>query len=176
MTALAICIAVATLGIDVGWKPLPEGGVEYIIQLDPLALEALRDGQPLQSDIHPDAGEVRSYRIIIGSEKLTREEQPVRPKPTKESQEKLTREKQPAQPKPTKESLKKLPKKSPTNNRPQPPSPLPAKPWLPLTVTLFGLFASLGANVYLAWIAWEFRQRAKRGPDPPSFSVGEEVV
>jgi len=154
MTALAICIAVATLGIDVGWKPLPEGGVEYIIQLDPLALEALRDGQPLQSDIHPDAGEVRSYRIIVGSEKLTREKQPARPKPTKEP-------------------LEKLPKESPTNKRPQPPPPLPAKPWLPLTVTLFGLFASLGANVYLAWIAWEFRQRAKRGPDSPSFSVEE---
>jgi hypothetical protein len=37
----------------------------------------------------------------------------------------------------------------------------PAKPWLPLTFTLFGLFASLGANVFLGWIAWDSRQRCR---------------
>lgn len=35
----------------------------------------------------------------------------------------------------------------------------PGKPWLPLTFTLFGLFASLGANVYLVWIAYDVRRR-----------------
>jgi hypothetical protein len=37
----------------------------------------------------------------------------------------------------------------------------PAKPWWPLTFTLLGLFASLGANMYLGWIAWGFRQRCR---------------
>ncbi len=37
-----------------------------------------------------------------------------------------------------------------------------AAPWLPLTCTLFGLFASLGANVFLGWIAWDARQRLRR--------------
>ena len=66
MNALLISIAVATLGIDVGWQRLPEGGMQYIIQLDPQALEALRAGQPIESDIPAGAGEVRSYRIIVG--------------------------------------------------------------------------------------------------------------
>ena len=35
----------------------------------------------------------------------------------------------------------------------------PARPWLPLSFALFGLFASLGANVFLGWIAWDSRQR-----------------
>ena len=30
--------------------------------------------------------------------------------------------------------------------------PAPPKPWLPLMGALLALFASLGANVYLAWI------------------------
>jgi len=32
----------------------------------------------------------------------------------------------------------------------------PSKPWL---LTLFGLFASLGGNVYLLWVAFDFRSR-----------------
>jgi len=32
-------------------------------------------------------------------------------------------------------------------------------PWLPLTFTLFALFASLGGNLYLGWITWELRNR-----------------
>ena len=67
MNPLLVYIAAATLGIQVGWQPLPEGGMEYIIQLDPAALDALRDGQPLQSDIPADAGEIRAYRIIMGT-------------------------------------------------------------------------------------------------------------
>ena len=66
MNALLISIAVATLGIDYGWQRLPEGGMQYIIQLNPQALEALRAGQPIESDIPAGAGEVRSYRIIVG--------------------------------------------------------------------------------------------------------------
>ncbi len=73
MNALLISIAVATLGIDYGWQRLPEGGMQYIIQLNPQALEALRAGQPIESDIPAGAGEVRSYRIIVGKEQLPHE-------------------------------------------------------------------------------------------------------
>ncbi len=31
----------------------------------------------------------------------------------------------------------------------------PTKPWLPFTLALLALFASLGGNVFLGWIAWE---------------------
>ena len=33
------------------------------------------------------------------------------------------------------------------------------KPWLPLSLALLGLFASLGANVFLVWVASDFRGR-----------------
>jgi hypothetical protein len=35
-------------------------------------------------------------------------------------------------------------------------------PWLPLTFTLFALFASLGGNLYLGWITWELRNRFRK--------------
>jgi hypothetical protein len=36
------------------------------------------------------------------------------------------------------------------------------KPWLPLTLTTLALFASLGGNVYLGWVAWGLYWRHRR--------------
>jgi hypothetical protein len=41
----SVRIAAAALGIDVGWQPLPEGGMEYIIQIAPQTLETLKAGE-----------------------------------------------------------------------------------------------------------------------------------
>ena len=120
MNTLLIYVAAATLGFQYGWERLPDGGMEYIIQLDSAAIDALRDGQPLRSAIPSDAGEIRAYRIVMGPGKPKRETP--------------------------------LPKPAPVE---------PAKPWLPLTLTILGLFASLGANVFLGWIAWGFRRRCQ---------------
>ena len=38
----------------------------------------------------------------------------------------------------------------------------PARPWLPLTVSLLALFASLGGNVYLGWLHVESRAKYRR--------------
>jgi hypothetical protein len=119
MKLLALCMATAVLGVQVGWQKLPEGGMEYIIQFDSQTLEALKAGQPVQSDIPPGAGDVRSYRIVVGTERLPRDTPPEKPKPS--------------------------------------------GPWMPMTLTLFGLFASLGANVYLGWIVWGLRRRRQSG-------------
>ena len=73
MNPLLICVAAATFGFPVGWERLPEGGMEYVIQLDSTAIEILRDGQPLQSAIPADAGEIRAVRIMMGPGKLKRE-------------------------------------------------------------------------------------------------------
>ena len=35
----------------------------------------------------------------------------------------------------------------------------PSRPWLPLSFALLGLFASIGSNVYLGWIAWGVHAR-----------------
>ena len=74
MNALLISIAVATLGIDVGWQRLPEGGMQKnIIQLDPQAPVPSRRG-PADRKRHSGqrAGDVQSYRIIVGKGPLRR--------------------------------------------------------------------------------------------------------
>ncbi len=130
MNPLLICIATATLGFQVGWERLPDGGMEYVIQLDAAAIEALRDGQTLHSAIPADAGEVRAYRIVMGTGRPRREAPPPKPAPP------------------------------PAKSSPVEP-PRPAQSSFPLTLTILGLFASLGANVFLAWIAWGFRRRCQ---------------
>jgi len=61
------------LAVEVGWQPLPEGdGMEYLIQLSPKDLEAMQLGEPWRTDIPPSVGNVRSYRISVGTESLPR--------------------------------------------------------------------------------------------------------
>lgn len=68
-----ICLAVAALGIDVGWQRLPEGGVQYLIQIAPETLESLKAGQAIESDIPPTVKDIRGYRITVGNKQLPRE-------------------------------------------------------------------------------------------------------
>ena len=37
--------------------------------------------------------------------------------------------------------------------------PAAERPWLPLWLTVLALFASLGGNLFLAWITWDARSR-----------------
>jgi hypothetical protein len=41
------------------------------------------------------------------------------------------------------------------------PAPPETKPWLPLTVAMLALFASLGGNVFLGWVAWDSYNRSR---------------
>ena len=49
MLTMMIFVATASAGINAGWERLPEGGMEYIIQLDPQTLEKLRVGTAIQA-------------------------------------------------------------------------------------------------------------------------------
>lgn len=73
MGSSLICIATVLLGVDVGWQPLPEGGVAYLIQIEPEAVEGLRRGMTVSSDILPMVRDVRAFRITVGRETLPRE-------------------------------------------------------------------------------------------------------
>jgi hypothetical protein len=61
------------LGVDVGWKPLPEGGLEYIIQIEPELLNSLRSGQTISSDVPLVLRDIRRYRIQVGDGRLPQE-------------------------------------------------------------------------------------------------------
>ncbi|MEX0937990.1 MAG: hypothetical protein WDZ59_09010 [Pirellulales bacterium] len=73
MIAATALLAVATFGVDTGWEPLPDGGLVYIIQIEPQLLSAMREGTQIASEIPAELAGVRSYRILIGDGTLPRE-------------------------------------------------------------------------------------------------------
>jgi hypothetical protein len=74
MNGAAILLVTATLGVDFGWKSLPNDEVEYIIQIEPALLESLENGEPIASELLPEVrGNVRRFRVQIGSAPLPRE-------------------------------------------------------------------------------------------------------
>ena len=177
MGTIMICLAAATLGVDVGWQRLPDGGMEYIIQIEPQTLEALRAGEAIQSDIPASAGDVRSYRIVVGSKKLPRDK-PAASRTTAPQKIAANEVSPPAAPQrlapdPTVKPLRGQPAtfvepssaspadKPPTQTTVVATPEQPPKPWVPLTFALLGLFASLGGNLYLGWIAWDTRKRCR---------------
>lgn len=54
-------------GLEYGWTQLPDGRVEYIIQLDDKAIEALKNGQPLTSSLPPEVQNADRIRIQYGT-------------------------------------------------------------------------------------------------------------
>ena len=77
MCVNVVLVATALLGIEAGWKPLPEGGVEYHIQIEPHVLEALKSGEAIYSDVPPHVRNVRAYKITVGTEEGLPRELPV---------------------------------------------------------------------------------------------------
>jgi hypothetical protein len=73
MGSVLCCLAAVTMGVEVGWQRLPDGGVEYVIQIEPEMLELLKEGEDYASDIPRGLRDVRSYRITVGTGPLPRE-------------------------------------------------------------------------------------------------------
>jgi hypothetical protein len=64
------------MGLDVGWRPLPGGGVEYIIQIAPHELEVFKQEKSIEGDIPAHLRDIRSYRIVVGNDVLPRQDPP----------------------------------------------------------------------------------------------------
>jgi hypothetical protein len=178
-------------GVNVGWQPLDDGGMEYIIQLDPQSLEALKSGESIRSDVLPEAGDVRSYKIVVGAGKPPRNGPPQSsaqatntktagrdavhsptlpdgstPNRTSLSPHTLTPD-QTAKPLAADsasyiESVDgSAASETGSPNPPRAKKEEQEKPWLPLILVSLGLFASLGGNLYLAWIFADLRRRCR---------------
>jgi hypothetical protein len=236
MHALALLVATASLGIDYGWQPTDDGQLEYIIQIEPSLVKLLAQGQEIVSEIHPDAKNVRRFRIFVGKGDLPRIDLP-EPEPAEEpepgppipfrrgnARDVARTEFQPemepapaaleplefapparrgfggefrapddppgepqvgpleaeaAEPEASFEPRKHRPvgyaerlnsradrdsttlvETEPTAEQaPLPVATEPARPWLPLFVTLVLLFGSVGGNAYLGWLAKDFYGR-----------------
>ena len=168
------------LAADVGWRPLSSGdGMEYLIQLSPKDLEAIRSGEAWMTDIPAAVGDVRAYRITVGTEALPR----IDPPPSLPSLGADHPAPHPIRPEP---GAKPLPEKQAVHMTPRPledgslaengtadgdGSPLesagqdaatPRRPWMLLVGTALALAGSLGGNAYLAWALREAYQRCRR--------------
>jgi hypothetical protein len=141
--------------------------MEYIIQLDPPTLETLRAGQAVQSDIPPTAGDIRSYRIVVGKQQLPRETPP-EPKHEELAPPMLS----PPGTLPPVTDGKRIAERAASyvdgENSAVAKTATdgvtgPERPWLPLWMTVLGLFTSIGVNVFLGWIAWESRRQMRLG-------------
>src|SRR5262249_31391280 len=66
-------LASAVVGVDWGYRPLPTGGIEYIVQISPQALDDLAaGGGEIVSQAPPELYDVRKLRLTVGKQKLPR--------------------------------------------------------------------------------------------------------
>ncbi|GAB4131081.1 hypothetical protein [Thermopirellula anaerolimosa] len=79
-SALSVLLGIACLGIEVGWRPLPDGGMEYVIRVSPEELADLKLGDIIAaSDVPPGLPSIRSYRIEVGRGPVERRTPPFSP-------------------------------------------------------------------------------------------------
>lgn len=78
MNGAAWLLALATLGVDYGWRLDEKGQLEYIIQISPTQLETLSESpEGITSAIPPEvARHVKRFRIVVGNESLPRDPLP----------------------------------------------------------------------------------------------------
>ena len=66
-------LLIAIIGVDVGWKPVENGELEYIIQIAPEQLRSFKAGDVIEVGVRPMLRPVRRYRIIVGTDPLPRQ-------------------------------------------------------------------------------------------------------
>lgn len=79
MNGILVLLATSAIGVDFGWKPIEDGSLEYIIQVEPELLEIIKSGEPIINEIPNNVRGARRLRIIVGREKLPREGQSLLP-------------------------------------------------------------------------------------------------
>jgi hypothetical protein len=67
MNGVALLVALSALGVDHTWRSTPDSQVEYVLQVEPVFLQALADGQEIKSELPPIIQRVDRICIRIGS-------------------------------------------------------------------------------------------------------------
>jgi len=167
----AAVLAASILGIDVGWQPLPEGGVEYIIQIPLQTFEVLKPGDLVQSRVPEEVKDIRQCRVVIGRAALPRQ------LPRQSSGQSPTSFPSDSAGKQRVEHAAATGGVFGQDDGSQTGSSEPgqqnhvdqhAAAWWPTVAALVALFASLGANVYLGWLTWELHRRCQTAPSQPT--------
>ena len=76
MNGFSLLLTALTLGVDYGWQPASDGQMEYIVQIEPVTLVAMREGQEVVSQIDPQMHNARRFRIHVGTEMVPRRGNP----------------------------------------------------------------------------------------------------
>lgn len=71
-TVYAACLLItsAVLGVDFGYQPTDQGQLEYIIQIEPEAIEKLKSGEAIQVGLPPNVQRVQVFRVQVGDAEL----------------------------------------------------------------------------------------------------------
>ncbi len=80
MSPTALCAILLVAAIDYGYEPMEDGGIRYLIRIEPHMVDLLSRGQVFGSDIPPEvAGRVRAFRVYAAEEPASKQ---VPPAPT----------------------------------------------------------------------------------------------
>ena len=74
MCCNTVCLAAVLLGVDARWPSLPDGGLQYVIQIEPYALDRRESGanEAVRSHVPPYLKDVRAYQIVMGTQRSAR--------------------------------------------------------------------------------------------------------
>ena len=74
MSPTLTCLALALVGVDLGYQPAPNGGEQFIIQINPNTLQAIRPGDRYEIDVPREAQDSRPthFTVSLGNETLPR--------------------------------------------------------------------------------------------------------
>jgi hypothetical protein len=183
-----LCVAAVALGVDVGWQPLPDGGMEYVIQLDPQAIDLLRSRVDIPSDIPGNLKDLRRLRITAGNATLARTipaepvSGPAFPTAPRGPLLRVSANQRasllfvdtlfpryhPVSVRPPEVRSEARPPaeasrpRDEVRGKPAGETPLKGQPPVTWTLTVGALIGAVAAAIFLAWIAWEYRIRYRR--------------
>jgi|GEM_PF-5315110 len=67
MNGLGLLVALAAVGIDVGWEPTSSGKDLYTIRIEALVVDTLRTGSAIESVVKPNERTIlRQFRVVVG--------------------------------------------------------------------------------------------------------------
>ncbi len=65
MSPTLTCLALALVGVDLGFRPASNGGTDFILHVSPATLQAARPGDPIELDVQREAQGLRASHFCI---------------------------------------------------------------------------------------------------------------
>ncbi|WP_147274151.1 hypothetical protein [Bremerella cremea] len=89
MYAACLLITSAVLGVDYGYQVTDQGQLEYVVQIEPEAIDSLKAGHPIQVGLPPGSERIQVFRVQVGTDELSKVVPASYQKPVKEIEPEL---------------------------------------------------------------------------------------